>query len=254
MEEASTVTAITGAPLLMEVCPRCKEPRKLKHSARGKVCGTCARLARRITAPFFHESGATILRAVRDPGDGDNLAFLCVCCCPSYAQVVGWLKEHDIPSEPELSVDDLQRALKALGARCDDVHFVRLGDVRRRGRRGKPQRRYLRSGELWNGWCAYGRDRERFKLIELRSGGTARRDPGNPTCGWVTCPDCLPNPETGEKEERYVSLPTDETLGDYTARCSLQDSISRSTLIVEKSHKSGATLLQDERGPERPKD
>jgi hypothetical protein len=116
---------------------------------------------------------------------------------------------------------------------CNRKHYVNIGSI------DNP-------AWEWSGRCNECKLGERFKVIELPSGGTIRRDPQKSTHGWVTCPD--------GKEERYINLPTREEIefGKFTGLCSCHAAARKKKLTGTKQHRSGATILYDEPDLERP--
>lgn len=241
MDTVIATTGSVGARSLVEICPRCNEPRTLKQSAEGKVCDSCSRLARRKSTPIHHASGATVLRAVRDPGDGDRAAYLCADCCPAFPSVKAWFAGRGVDIETALAVPPggLADALKGLGAECDEVHYVRLGDVDRRSKYGRRVR--------WRGRCDRCRDRARFNWVELRDGGWVRRDFENESEGHFVCPDC--------GGHRTASMPSGKNLERATGRCGPCANRRKRTIKGVIAHEpSKAICLMSVRDPERTKD
>lgn len=200
-------------------------------------CSPCQRSSRIGIDPINHPSKATVLRArhVRDPKDTDRTAYLCPECCPSYAEVHEWLTARGLSSGSDLSLDNLRRALEALGAECDEIHFVGLFDVYSGGK-CKP----------WGGRCDRCRDRARFNWVNLRDGGWARRDFENETEGYFICPDC--------GEHRTAVMPSGKNLERATGRCKPCADRRRRTIKGVAAHASGAICLKSVRDPERTRD
>jgi Zn finger protein HypA/HybF involved in hydrogenase expression len=197
-------------------------------------CSSCERRSKKKTEPIFHLSGAVLLRAVRDPEDGDRVAYLCIDCCPTFERVEAWFAECgvDIGAAHDVTDSALRTALKDLGAECDELHYVRPVDVERR--------------EQFGGRCERCRDRARFNWLRLSGGGWARRDYEEPTKGIVICPDCMGH--------RHVHIPSGKNLEVTTGRCPQCASRGNRKLKEIITHLSGAICLQFVRDPEHTRD
>ena len=86
----------------------------------------------------------------------------------------------------------------------------------------------------------------RFRLIPLSSGGLAQRDPRNPPCGWVICPDC----ET--PEERYIHIPHGgKDFEKFTGRCPVCNGCQRRTRTgIKYHHRTGKPIYLNDRDPQ----
>lgn len=180
--------------------------------------------------PIFHESGAVLLRAVRDPKDSDRVAYLCVDCCPSFERVEAWFSGRgvDIRTARGVTDSELGAVLKELGAECDELHYVRPVDVERKLK--------------WGGHCERCRDRARFNWIRLSEGGWARRDYEDPAKSYVICPDCMGH--------HHVHIPSGKNLEAMAGRCR-QCANRRNRKSREVfTHRSGAICLESVRDPE----